>query len=171
MNQDEELAWSSHLAPLFACVGETDGPILELGIGYFSTRLLHAYCGAADRALYSIEKDPVWYEKFKEIYSSPTHFFYPSEDLIPEQTKHWSVVFIDSSPGGEDRARLFKRYIECSDYVVVHDYWRENLEAIGPFLKHCDYIICDRVEPPTLVASFWEKNVVLPQVLEDFVKN
>ena len=38
--------WQSHLPALLACIAVTHGPVLELGVGHFSTPHLHALCGA-----------------------------------------------------------------------------------------------------------------------------
>jgi hypothetical protein len=159
-NRYDALAWGSHLVPLMACVCETMGPVLEIGIGHFSTPVLHAVCEAMGRDLVSVEQNEEWYEEFKS-YSNKSHRViltkdYDSNDIICDPWAWWSVSFIDNSPGGERRKNDFKRLIENSDYVVVHDYELENLEAIHPILESSTDIkwaIYNRYKPPTLVAS------------------
>jgi hypothetical protein len=156
----DALAWGSHLVPLMACVCATNGPVLEMGIGHFSTPALHAVCDVMGRDLVSVEQSKEWYEEFKS-YSNKRHRVvlvdsYDSDDIICDPWAWWSVAFIDNSPGGERRKKDFSRLINNSDYVVVHDYERENLEAIHPILEASlaiNWVIYSRYNPPTLVAS------------------
>jgi len=39
----------THLPALLACVSRTAGGVIELGVGHFSTPILHAVCEAAGR--------------------------------------------------------------------------------------------------------------------------
>lgn len=163
MTETEQLAWSSFMPSLLACIGATKGPVLELGIGHFSTPALHAYCESANRELYSIEQSKEWYLKFSAMLSSGSpskHTYFGVENYsktLPEFAKlkkRWAVVFIDHSPGGENRASALKLFLPVSDYVIVHDYHRDNEEAIGPMLKNVPFTHVTRTyEPPTLVAS------------------
>jgi hypothetical protein len=42
------LKWGSHLPSLAACLASSRGPVIELGVGHFSTPFLHAYCASFD---------------------------------------------------------------------------------------------------------------------------
>ena len=55
-----EQCWASHLPSLFSCLLATNGPVLEVGAGDWSTPLLRQYCKTAERKFVSIEEDPVW---------------------------------------------------------------------------------------------------------------
>lgn len=158
MNQDEALQWSSHFPAIMACLGATapePGAVIEIGIGFFSTIQLHSYCKASGRYFESWEDNREWYEKFRYL-ESPTHSFrigpYDFSDPL-HQRWGWELAFIDHSPGGKSRADAFSLFIETSQFVVVHDFWKENEEAITPLLVGCKYHVCRRQEPPTLVAS------------------
>lgn len=160
MTTEMEVAtkYQSHLPALLACVASTVGPVLELGVGYFSTPQLHAICGASKRFLVSVESDAEWLKYFSDRYASVDHWF---------KSEKWSllrygVAFIDHSPGGENRAKAFKELIELSDYVVVHDYHDDNEAAIAPLLHDLTRYVCKLVFPPTLVAS---KTKEIPPVL------
>lgn len=152
MNQDEQQMWGSHLPAIMACLAVTNGDVLEIGIGNFSTPILHAFCVSSGRDLISIEKSSDWYNKF-------TYLKHNHHDLFTDwisntnDKKRYSVVFIDDSPGGENRATSFRTYIDQSEFVIVHDFWRENEEAIRPLLVGCLFHICRHQEPPTLVCS------------------
>ena len=66
----------------------------------------------------------------------------------------WSVAFIDNSPGGKHRADCFDYLLPYSDYVVVHDYEKENEEHIAPLLHKAKFVhVTSTYEPKTLVAS------------------
>ena len=99
-----EMETSTHFPLLIKLVQMTDGPILELGSGVFSTPLLHCL----DLA-----------KKFRTPWHEVAHKpRVRAEDI----TEHFSIVFIDHSPKkprtrGDD-ALLFK---DKADYVVLHD--------------------------------------------------
>lgn len=154
------LAWGSHLAPLIACVAVSNGSILEVGVGHFSTPILHALCIGLGRELVSVESDREWHDDFAATYIGTGHLFINGkyDVVIPDLAKErWGVAFIDNSPGGERRKRDFESLLPVSEFVVVHDYHGENEEAIGPLLAKPS--ISSKVfrtyEPPTLVASLF----------------
>lgn len=153
--------WGSHLPALLACIAVTDGPVLELGVGHFSTPHLHAICGAMDRFLVSVEADGEWWQEFHGRYSSSER-----HALIKENYPNWrwSVAFIDHSPGGANRANAFKQLIEVSDYVVMHDAQKdaENFQAVEPMLAGLNWHLCTGYFPHTLVCS---KTKQIPAVL------
>lgn len=169
MTEQEQAMWGSHLPTLIAAVVSSSGPVLELGMGNFSTPALHSLCtslGTGHR-LVSIEKESVWAEKFSQ-YLSDAHKIYCVdyrhylENITPD-TK-WGVVFIDSSPGGSARAELFKLVVNRSAYVVVHDYHLENEEHIAPILVGLRSVkVVKTYSPPTLIVS---KNYELPEGID-----
>ena len=71
---------------------------------------------------------------------------------IPDNTQ-FGVVFIDNSPGGDARLAPFLAFIGRSDYLVVHDYHRENEEAISQHLVGVNFRVFRDYDPPTLLAS------------------
>lgn len=154
--------WQSHLPALLACIAVTDGPVLELGIGHFSTPQLHALCGAMGRELVSAERDEKWRVEFANKYTGPHHTF-TSEWMHPH-AMDWAVAFIDHSPGGANRAGAFKALIDVSEFVVVHDAQKdaENFQAIEPMLVGVNWHLCTSYFPHTLIASKTRK---IPEVL------
>lgn len=144
-------AWGSHLPALLACLADTVGPVLEIGIGHFSTPALHAFCVQADRRLVSVENNPEWMNKFNHM-EGPCHHFEPDCKVVSGM-KGWAVTFIDDSPGGEHRARHFRDFIQLSIFLVVHDYHLENSDSIGPLLKGVRHHVTKTYQPPTLIAS------------------
>ena len=156
MTEEEQLKWGSHQPALMACVAATIGPVLEVGIGHFSTPLLSAYCRNADRKLISLEKNDVWFCAFAQA-EGKNHRVIKVDDYaasVASYMQHeWSVCFIDNEGGGQARACLFALALPKCQFVVVHDYHRENEEAIGPLLSGVSHFVTNTYEPPTLVAS------------------
>lgn len=155
--QTEARAWSSHLPALLAAIAASEGPVLELGVGHFSTPELHAVCGALNRELWSVENHKEWHDEFAKKYKvTGAHFFecmnYP-EALKRFRTRDWGVAFIDHSPGGANRAEAFLAFRDISQFVVVHDYHLENWDAIQPHLGGMNYYVTETYQPPTLIAS------------------
>lgn len=154
ITEAEQMAWGSHQPALMECIAKTTGAVLELGIGYFSTPLLHHYCEASGRTLVSVEADAEWYKSFRH-YESGMHTLILAEydDIIPKLAQRpWSVVLIDNSPGGARRAKDFTTLWPNSEYVVIHDYHQDNEEAIGPLLTGLKTRIFTEYQPPTLVV-------------------
>lgn len=148
--------WSSHLPAVLACFASTVGPVLELGVGHCSTPALHALCMASDRLLVSVEQDEVWFKMFQCHYEKVRHQFIHGEYdyVVPELAKQdWSVVLIDNSPGGERRLKDFKSFLPCAGFIVVHDFEKDNQEAIEPHLNGLNRYVSRYYRPPTLVVS------------------
>lgn len=159
-----EVAWTSWLPALGYALAASTGPVLEIGVGHFSTPFLHEYCKGANRGLWSCESDEVWRKHFDKKYGwDESHaadkafhrFGYPFRGLSCETKglNRFGVVFIDNSPGGQARLEPFIGFLDKSEFIVVHDYHRENEEAIKPFLEGVNYKIFNDYDPPTLLAS------------------
>lgn len=160
--------WASHLPALLACVLSTEGPVLELGVGHFSTPILHAVCEVLRRTLVSVEKDPQWAAQFQNL-ASPLHALVVGDydDILSRRADQlWSVALIDEAVDRPARRSWsFLGLIHRASFVIVHDYWRENREFIDPLLVGVPhYVVCTNYEPPTLVASMVRNipDVLLP---------
>jgi len=153
--KSDEALWGSHIPALMACLADSSQPVIEFGIGHFSTPLLHAVCITQSRKLYSLEKDPAWLGPFAEQFALPLHEFRLGEylDQIPNISEDFGVAFIDHSPGGQSRADIFSAMINRSSFVVVHDYHLDNEDAIKPLLAGLQTHVTRTYGPPTLVAS------------------
>jgi hypothetical protein len=140
--------WGSHLPALIACASATDGPILEVGVGYYSTPILHALCQGSERRLMSVDEDLDFAENFKSTYARPWHGFTYSPDyavLADLAKEQWSVVFIDNgkSPPGARRGADAALFARSATFVVVHDH---DLIETGPDV--------DRLARPLFPHSF-----------------
>lgn len=161
-----EVAWTSWMPALGYALGASTGPVLEIGSGHFSTPFLWNYCKGAKRLFESAENNLDWHAQFKHLdckegrirdvtdYNAflkvvTAGFAYNGAEI--------GVAFIDNSPGGEARSIPFKLLLPVCEFVVVHDYHRENEEAIKPSLEGVNYKIFNDYEPPTLLASVKHK--------------
>jgi len=158
----------SHLPILMKIMTITTGPVLELGMGLFSTPYLHWACYDSRRKLVSCESkegfnnlfvfnDPREvdnrYEEYHQIIYVPDNKW-DEVDLLSE---HWSVVLVDHAPG-KRRKEEVKRLANKADYILVHDsddlpkhieHYKFN-EVYPLFKYRYDY---DKVFPRTTVLS------------------
>ena len=115
--------YGTHLAPLIIAVINTDGPVLELGCGDFSTPILHAVCSSQKRFLLTAESDGNWQKRFwdlKRDWHKFQHVKHSSDWNQVGAGRHWSVVFVDHAPG-ERRVVDIARLRRHADIFVVHD--------------------------------------------------
>lgn len=112
-------AYSSHLPVLMTTMLKTQGPVLELGTGVFSTPVLHWMC-APRRPIVSCESDRLWFDRVAAAYREYWHDVQLIEDWDAIHIEWpWSVAFLDHEPHrrATDLARL-KGNASC---IVVHD--------------------------------------------------
>jgi hypothetical protein len=109
------------LALYLSELGEVPHNVLELGVGLYSTPLMHYLCRAYSQ-LHSAETDGAWLTRFRYMETDRHVFHHVSEwdtfDLI--ESMEWGLAFVDNAPG-ESRARLIHRLRSRARYVVVHD--------------------------------------------------
>lgn len=133
---------STYMPMLIKTVQMTDGPVMELGSGLFSTPLLHWLCQEDQRKVVSYENDPEFY-KFSGKFRSKNHKVILIQDWKDIDVKtHWSVVLIDHSPKrplrrGMDIIRLKNN----ADYIIIHDTGPEiqtkyGYEEVWPHFKY-----------------------------------
>lgn len=133
-----EMETSTHFPLLMKVVAASEGTILELGSGMFSTPLLHWLCFEKQRPLFTWERH-LHYLDFATKFRTDWHHVdhvpkVETLDLagIAERIGRFSIVFIDHSPKkprtrGDD-ALLFK---DIADYVILHDAGVEGKEKYG----------------------------------------
>ncbi len=126
----------SHLPVLMALVRMTDGPILELGCGVFSTPFLHWACLPFKRQLVTYENVPQYYDlanhakaDFHEVHCITD---WDAVDLSPA----WGIAFVDNDPEPE-RYKLVAR-LAHAEYVVVHDTERKR-NGFEPIFEQFTY--------------------------------
>jgi hypothetical protein len=97
----------------------TTGPIAELGVGGFSTPILHGLCELAKRPLVSYENDPDFYE-WAKYYGTDWHdVIYVQDWEHVNLSDPWSVAFVDHAPKST-RSGVAAKVVHA-EYVVAHD--------------------------------------------------
>ena len=154
MNFNNDIRFGSHLPILIKIVGMTDGPILELGMGAYSTPYLHWVCFESKRKLVSYEGDKGCYE-INKAYASDYHkvTFVEDWDTV-DLSGHWSVALIDHEQ--DRRIHEISRLVNSVDYIVAHDSegrWNRKYkysEIYSLFKYRYDFI---KTRPFTVVLS------------------
>lgn len=155
MDMDFSLDYGSHLPLLIKLVSMTDGPILELGGGLYSTPFLHWACFASKRELVTYDSIPKYFNMIEQ-YNSDFHkvILVDDWDSVPLE-RQWSMAFVDHWPL-KRRKHDIARLANFAKYIVVHDTEiskkrHYNYEEIYPLFK---YIYKYRgVKPHTSVLS------------------
>lgn len=120
-------------------VNVTDGKILELGMGDYSTPIVHYMCTKNKREIYSYESKPDWFAQFKEFNTDWHRILLVDDwDKVPiENNGIWSVAFVDHAPG-ERRIVDIARLREHCHFVIVHDS-QEPGYKYEPYFKSYKY--------------------------------
>lgn len=143
-----EQCWASHLPALFSCLLATNGAVLEVGAGDWSTPLLRKFCEVAGRQFWTAEENQVWAAKVNSAYmplSEMTKF------LTSKSTEYWSVVFLDHN--GHRRAADALLFVDSAEYIVIHDYPAPEIFDSLDLSRWKHHIVDKRVRPWTLVLT------------------
>lgn len=146
MNGARDIGVSSHFPVLAAAVARTSGPVLELGCGWGSTPMLRLMCSG--RKLESYDNSEAWAKSMSAVYV-------PRWDKWEPKEPHYSVAFVDCSPG-EERRHLMMRLKGRATFIVAHDH--EAGPAAAYFYEYITpqfkYVEVYRVlRPHTLILS------------------
>lgn len=171
------LPGGTHIPVLLACLQKTSGPVLEFGVGCWSTSLMTLFA-AGDRYVRSVESDKRWFELFCQMHKAVDHarkswggthdvIHVPNYDDAVVDDHRWDIVFLDHNPPerrGVDAARLRDN---CR-LMIAHDSQHPAYE-IKPVFKTFKYRLTDfRQKPCTTVASDepldWLKDEI-PEIL------
>lgn len=137
----------SHLPILMRIMNITDGPVLELGMGLFSTPYLHWACYEQKRKLVSCENKNAFYNMFifDDYREKDNGYDYHEMKFVIDWDKvnisgHWSVVLVDHNPGPRRKVEV-ARLADSADYVVVHDTngrndWYYHFTEVFPLFKY-----------------------------------
>jgi hypothetical protein len=169
-----DLGVCSHFPVLAAAVARTTGPVLECGMGDFSTPMLHGLC--RNRTLASLETDSSWMERFSEL-RSPDHEFHllgdgaksadvgavsdlwRKADIIGRH--QWSVALLDNWPG-EVRYEIALRLKGRCKFIVCHDAEEEFKPA-----DHPSNFQWKKLRGVFKYQWFWKKYLPYTMVLSD----
>lgn len=116
---DTSVQYGTFLPALIKVMQITDGPVLELGMGVFSTPYLHFAC-YPKRRLVSYESDKQYYN-WLNIFKNDYHEVHLVKDWDKiDLSERWSVVLVDHEPARRRKEEI-KRLANSADYIVVHD--------------------------------------------------
>ena len=122
-------AYGSHVVPLLAAALVTEGPIFEMGSGFFSTPMLSEIAQSKNRFILTADTDKEWLDKFKKYEGDQHKFVYVpytegkgkgSEWEDVGNGTDWSLVFLDHRPGWRRGVDL-RKYRKQVDLIVAHD--------------------------------------------------
>ena len=107
---------NSYTPLLYRALQDTTGPVIECGMGTFSTQLLHD----TGRHVISYDTHPDWFQKFAV---SPKVLIAPSEWLTVIRTVKSlaEVIFIDQAPGEIREKCIAELATDFDGIVVAHD--------------------------------------------------
>lgn len=149
--------WGSHLPVLNKLFNTTMGPILELGIGVFSTPFLHIMCESQNRKLVSYDDNADFVNSHRGFVSKTHELHYVKPDDWDDTTfdeSDWDIVLVDHPS--------YRRYIDIkrlatkANFIVVHDTEPErrsdyDYDSISKlFLYKTDYT---KLKPNTSIFS------------------
>ncbi|HBC44847.1 TPA: hypothetical protein DCZ81_01645 [Candidatus Collierbacteria bacterium] len=110
---------ASHIPVLVGAFDLSEGDVLEVGTGYFSTTLLHWLGATTGRKIVSYETDPKWYAHAKR-YQCDYHdiIFVKNWNDIPVDKKYWGLAFIDHAPA-QQRAKEIEQTHGINPWFVL----------------------------------------------------
>ena len=153
------IKYASHLPVLTRLLPTTTGPVLELGIGLYSTPYLHWICSASRRQLTSYDSDPKWIRYFRDAKSDIHEVALIDDwDKMPIDM-FWDIAFIDHAPDHR-RSIEAKRLANNAKYLILHDTEPEvdslyGYSQIYPLFKYrYDYTLA---KPYTTILSNFTK--------------
>ncbi len=153
MQTNYDKNWGSHLPVLMRLVFMTEGNVLEMGMGLYSTPFLHWTC-FPDRKLVSYENDSKCFELNKQYQGGFHEVNFVDNWDKADIEKSWDVVLIDHCPS-QRRIVDIERLALYAQYIVVHDTQRNykfcDLRGVNSLFKYrFDYT---KVIPFTTVFS------------------
>jgi len=131
--------WSTHMPLLIKAVQATQGTVVEVGGGVFSTPLLHWLCKMQGRRLITYENE-AQFMAFSKEFQSEKHSVRLIEDwdAMDFRSKR-GVVFIDHHP--EFRRGLDAiRFKDSADIIVMHDTERPEKYNYNGVWEHFKYV-------------------------------
>jgi hypothetical protein len=173
----------SNLIPLTMATLVTSGDMLELGMGLFSTPLLHKISFDFNRQLVSVDTHLDWMRKFAFYNQTQAHKLYhlPNEKLLSEfgLKKRWGMVLVDHIYA-EIRPTNVIKFANLSSIVVAHDtekanegfYKYEQAEIRKHFKYVCKFSLYQSANKNSYISTTMLSNFIdLVRVLKPLFDN
>jgi hypothetical protein len=132
---------ATHQRSLVCAAMRTTGPMLELGVGWYSTTILHEIAEAQHRWLLTVDNIDYWLAQFKPLQSEYHRFadigWWGDLDKVLGHQR-FGLCFVDQGQPIE-REYAIRKLIDRVDVFVMHD--TEEGHAYGysrtlPMFKH-----------------------------------
>lgn len=170
VNLPLDYKYGSNSIPLTVAALFTAGDILELGMGLFSTPLLHNICADQNRTLTSVDTNLDWLEKFIIYNSTNTHRIYHLGTYEINKfglDKQWGLVLVDHIDAGSRSLNVIK-FSEIAQIVIVHDteksqetFYGYEKNKIRSFFKYsCKYSIYSDATRASYISTLILSNFV-----------
>lgn len=152
-----DFRYGSNAIPLAVAALSARGDLLELGMGMFSTPLLHKIAIDQNRLLVSVDTELGWVQKFTGYNSTQHHRIYHLGDPNKMHSfgldKKWGMVLVDHL-SGETRYQDVINFANISQMVVVHDaervsesYYNYERNKIRNYFSYtCKYSLYDQTK-------------------------
>lgn len=115
--------YTTHMGVLIKAVQASDGDVIEMGGGPFSTPLLHWLCKLYGRKLTTYEHARDYYD-YERNFQSKEHRIRLVTDWNKIKPVRCGVLFIDHHPSAR-RGIDAIRFKDHADYIVLHDAERD----------------------------------------------
>ena len=144
--------YCSHFPVLVKVLSVTKGTVLEVGMGPFSTPIMHWLCFDQGRKLISLDSNEEFIQLNRRFASEKheIHLIKNWDDF--DFNRKWDVVFVDNER--KMRASVIKKIANNTNYVIIHDseeYDYYHIDEIFPLFKYrYDY---SKAVPNTTVLS------------------
>ena len=164
--------YGSNSIPLVVTSLVTTGDLLELGMGSFSTPLLHKLAVDTKKQVVSIDTNIDWVNNFifynktmnHKIYCMP-NFEFIEQKLGLEDNKRWGIVLVDHI-NAVGRAFDAKKYANKAEIVLVHDaektvehgYKYEQNKIRDPFKYVCKFSVYTKKDRSVYVSTLLLSN-------------
>jgi hypothetical protein len=135
--------FGTHAPVLRAAIERTTGPIIELGMGNYSSRLIHHL--ARGRPTFSVDETKDWMARFTDL-SGPTHHIvlcpfsttnWPDWNMVPYQMARWSVALVDQHPASGRLVSIAALENNC-EFIIAHD-TEQSLYFYEPLFRNFKY--------------------------------
>jgi hypothetical protein len=133
-----EFTYGSHVIPLLASLWVSDGAILELGSGWYSTPVAHRISDVQNRTVLTADSTHAWLKYFLFFASRKHSLYFVNKQKTPvnnddgilqvvnswgaigQQKAHWGFIFVDHAPAGQ-RIKELQRLRKQADLFLIHD--------------------------------------------------
>lgn len=136
-------AFGTHITPLMAAVLSTQKDVVELGMGDYSTPLLHELVKylrttGGNRKIHSYETDPNWLLNFEDLRTDWHGINFVADWDEIKIPKIFSVLLVDHAPA-QRRVVDIHKFANAANIIVVHDTEKANYYGYEPVFSQFKY--------------------------------